>query len=63
MGFSSVLISVAVSGSQSSGETLKMEMAQAGFSVAYVPGVIMIKDTDTCLCDRKATHRRHILTL
>ncbi|XP_061765403.1 integrin alpha-X-like isoform X2 [Nerophis ophidion] len=28
----------AIEGSQSSGETLKMEMAQQGFSAAYVPG-------------------------
>nr|XP_057918664.1 integrin alpha-M-like [Doryrhamphus excisus] len=28
----------AIEGSQSSGETLKMEMAQEGFSAAYVPG-------------------------
>nr|XP_019964925.1 PREDICTED: integrin alpha-M-like [Paralichthys olivaceus] len=29
-----------IEGSQSTGETLKMEMAQTGFSVAYVPGGI-----------------------
>ncbi|XP_062234759.1 integrin alpha-M-like [Platichthys flesus] len=31
-----------IEGSQSSGETLKMEMAQEGFSVAYVPGGIQM---------------------
>ncbi|XP_034426297.1 integrin alpha-M-like [Hippoglossus hippoglossus] len=31
-----------IEGSQSTGETLKMEMAQAGFSVAYVPGGIQM---------------------
>ncbi|XP_022599094.1 integrin alpha-M-like [Seriola dumerili] len=31
-----------IEGSQSSGETLKMEMAQAGFSVAFVPGAIQM---------------------
>lgn len=35
-----VLIYVAVTGSQTSGESLKMEMSQAGFSAVYVPGVI-----------------------
>ncbi|XP_019739016.1 integrin alpha-M-like isoform X2 [Hippocampus comes] len=32
----------AIEGSQSSGETLKLEMAQQGFSAAYVPGGIQI---------------------
>ncbi|XP_054611751.1 integrin alpha-M-like isoform X2 [Dunckerocampus dactyliophorus] len=32
----------AIEGSHSSGETLKMEMAQQGFSAAYVPGGIQI---------------------
>ncbi|XP_053269089.1 integrin alpha-M [Pleuronectes platessa] len=31
-----------IEGSQSTGETLKMEMAQEGFSVAYVPGGIQM---------------------
>uniref|UniRef100_A0A3B4X8S1 Integrin alpha-M-like n=1 Tax=Seriola lalandi dorsalis TaxID=1841481 RepID=A0A3B4X8S1_SERLL len=31
-----------IEGSQSSGETLKMEMAQGGFSVAFVPGAIQM---------------------
>lgn len=40
-----MLFHVAVTGSQS-GESLKMEMSQEGFSAAYVPGVIK-KHTDT----------------
>lgn len=34
-----MLLYVAVTGSQTSGESLKMEMAQEGFSAAFVPGV------------------------
>lgn len=34
-----VPIYVAVEGSQTSGESLEMEMSQMGFSAAYVPGV------------------------
>lgn len=33
----------AVTGSQTGGESLKMEMSQEGFSAAYVPGVIQQK--------------------
>lgn len=33
-----MLIYVAVTGSQSGGDSLKTEMSQAGFSAAYVPG-------------------------
>lgn len=33
-------IYVAVTGSQASGATLKMEMSQEGFRAAYLPGVI-----------------------
>lgn len=33
-------IYVAVTGSQASGATLKMEMSQEGFRAAYMPGVI-----------------------
>lgn len=33
-----MLIYVAVTGSQSGGDSLKTEMSQVGFSAAYVPG-------------------------
>lgn len=39
------VIFFAVAGTQSSGDKLKMEMAQEGFSAAYVPGVKIRKCT------------------
>ena len=35
-----VIINVVFTGSKTSGGSLKLEMAQEGFSAAYVPGVI-----------------------
>ncbi len=40
-----MLVYVALTGSQTGGESLKMELSQEGFSAAYVPEVIKIKNS------------------
>lgn len=67
-----MLTHVAVTGSQTSGATLKMEMSQEGFRAAYLPGVIQkitgnalennILETQTYLHTKKAHMDLHRIT-
>lgn len=56
-----MLIYVALTGSQTSGQSLTMEMAQDGFSAAYVPGVI--KFTRNSLDNIVLKTKTHTLSL